>query len=671
MAAQFTVSPGVSIQEVDNILTVPAVPTNVGALAGVFGWGPAMQPLIIGSQNDLASVFGKPITGYNIETWYTGFNFLAYSSSLYVSRAVDANTYNALALTIGTSSTTQINNSDAYQALTVFPANSLFAARYPGSMGNSLSVSICPTATAFSGNTAAPASSNSTAVFTFAPGASTTTLTVTNVSITNPNTAATSDATLIANSIAVGDLLSIGNTTVGTQVVSVSSIGAPVVTANGVAAVSIGLSNTISLSNTFSTAQVARTWEYARLFSAPPGTSDYVASQGGRGDELHVVIVDSLGKFSGTPGAVLETYFAVSRASDSKSYSGLNNYYASVINTGSGYAWWTGDAAGAPTTTSANSVASTLVAPVSVDFIGGTDSASETTIAAGAVQQAIGLFSDAEKYAVNALMLGPVQNNANPVYAISEVAEARKDCVVFISPTRTSVVGVASSPVPALVSFAQSLPVSTYAFLDTGYKYQYDLYNDQYVYVPLNGDTAGLYAQLSQPWFSPAGLNRGQIKNCVKLAYNPSSQADRDVLYQAAINPVVTLSGQGTVLFGDRVLTTKPSAFSRINVRGLFIVLEKSIATAAKYSLFEQNDSTTQQNFVNMVTPFLRGVQGGRGIASFQVICDATNNTPQVVQNNQFVANIRVVPLYSINYISLTFTAESGSVQFSETTGVA
>lgn len=670
MASQFTVSPGVSVQEVDNTLTVPAVPTNVGALAGVFGWGPAMQPAMIGSQNDLATVFGKPVTGYNVETWYTAFNFLAYSSSLYISRAVDANTYNALALTTGTSSTTQINNSDAYEALTSFPANSIMAAKYPGSLGNSLQVSICATATAFSGNTAAPAGANSTAQFSFAPGAATGILTVTNTSSANSNTAAMADAALVANSIAIGDLISIGNNTVGTQVVQVSSVGAPTITSNGVASLSVLLSNTISLSNTFTTAAVSRTWEYARLFSAAPGTSDYVASQGGVGDELHVVIVDALGKFSGTPGAVVDSYFAVSRASDSKSYNGLSNYYASLINSGSPYAWWTGDPAGAPTALSANCTASTLVAPINVSFVGGTDSASENAVAPGAIEQALGLFADADKYTVSAVMTGSIQNSTIPVYAISEVVEARKDCVAFISPPRTSVVGVAASPLQNLVTFGQSLPVSTYAFVDSGYKYQYDLYNDQYVYVPLNGDIAGLYAQLSQPWFSPAGLNRGQIKNCIKLAYNPK-QSDRDVLYQAAINPVVTFSGQGTVLFGDKVLTTKPSAFSRINVRGLFIVLEKSIATAAKYSLFEQNSTTTQQNFVNMITPFLRGVQGGQGIASFQVICDATNNTPQVVQNNQFVANIRVVPLYSINFVALQFTAESGSVQFSETTGVA
>jgi phage tail sheath protein FI len=255
---------------------------------------------------------------------------------------------------------------------------------------------------------------------------------------------------------------------------------------------------------------------------------------------------------------------------------------------------------------------------------------------------------------------------------INNVAEVRKDCVVFVSPQNVTsgdiITGSGSDAVEALVDYRLLLPSSSYAVLDSGYKYQYDRYNDKYRYVPLNGDVAGLCARTdytNDAWWSPGGLNRGQVKNVVKLAVNPG-KTERDNLYKKGVNPVVTFPGEGTVLFGDKTLLAKPSAFDRINVRRLFIVLEKAIATAAKYQLFEFNDSFTRAQFKNLVEPFLRDVQGRRGIIDYRVKCDDSNNTGEVIDRNEFVADIFIKPNRSINFISLNFVAARSSVSFEE-----
>lgn len=664
--AMFSISPGVVTTERDQTLTIPAVPTTVGAMAAPFVWGPAMQPTIVGSVAQMVQTFGKPTNGFNIESWFSGYNFLAYSSSLYVCRAVDANAVNALANT-GAATPIQVNNSDVYQALTSLPTNSLYMAKYPGAMGNSLQVSVCDSANAYSSVSPAPANTNNTAQFNFQPGANTGTFTVTNSnpSSNTANTAAQADASTILATLNSGDWLLLGNTSVGTQYAQITTVGTPVLTANGVSTAVIGLANTLFLTANSTSATVSRYWEFYNLVTAAPGTSDYVSKMGGSGDELHVVFVDSNGAFTGIPGSVLEVYQGLSRAKDAQSETGGSNYYASVINTQSAYAWWTGDRAGAPSGNSATITASTNYAPLEVSFAGGVDSAGEATISAGSIQNAWALYQNADTFTINAIIQGPALNSTIPVFLISQLAEGRKDCIAFVSPPRSTVVGVTAGQASNLISYRNQLPSSSYAFMDSGYKYMYDPYNSQYIYVPLNGDIAGLYAALPDPWWSPAGYNRGNIKNCIKLAYSPN-QADRDALYQSSINPVVTFPGQGTVLFGDKTLLSKPSAFSRINVRSLFIVIEKAIAIAAKFELFEFNDAITQAQFVNMVNPYLRDVQGRRGLTWFQVICDSTNNTQQVVDSNEFVGSIYVQPNFSINFINLTFTAVNGSVSFSE-----
>lgn len=661
--AQFSISPGVTVQEQDQTLTVPAVPASVGALTGVFKWGPAMQPFMVGSVDQLVSTFGKPTNEFNLETWFSAYNFLSYSSSLYVCRAMDATGMNAVANT-GTATAIQVNNSDAYDALQSYPTNVAFMAKYPGVMGNSLRVSVCATSSAYSSATPAPTDANNTIAFSFTSGASSGILTVTNTGSVNANTAAQTDASAVLAAIHLNDWLVVGNTTVGQQYAQVTSVGTPVTTSNGVSTATISLGNQLFLNATYTASSMTRYWEFYSHVSGIPGTSEYVSARGGSGDEMHVVVVDEDGLFTANPGSILEVYDKVSRASDAQAETGGSNYYKTVINNQSPYMWWAGDVTGAPTVTAATSVVATADNPVSISFTAGVDSSAEGT-ATSAVQNGWALFADVDSFTVNALVVGPSVNSTIPLYVLSQIAATRKDCIGFVSPPRSAVVNVSSGQVSNIIAFRNQLPSTSYGFMDSGYKYMFDAYNNQYIYVPLNGDVAGLYASLPDVWQSPAGLNRGNIKGIIKLAYNPSN-ADRDLLYQSSVNPVVRFPGQGVVLFGDKTLTSKPSAFSRINVRAMFITIEKAIAIAAKYQLFELNTPQTRAAFINMVTPYLRSVQGRQGLASFKVICDESNNPPQVVQSNQFVGAIQVVPNYSINFISLVFSAVKGSVTFTE-----
>jgi len=411
-------------------------------------------------------------------------------------------------------------------------------------------------------------------------------------------------------------------------------------------------------------------WAYAGNFDSAPGTSAYAADKGGSNDELHVIVIDEDGLFSGSAGTVLEKYSFVSKAADAKLPDGTNNFYKNVINNSSKYIWWGNhpltkisgssnwgsQAAGI---TFANTTAN-----ATVSLTGGVSADSPS---AGNLQSAFAQFANDELYDVSLIPLGAV-NAATATFVINNVAEVRKDCIVFVSPELGDVVNNIGDEAADVVSFRDSLPSSSYAVMDSGFKYQYDRYNDVYRYIPLNGDTAGLAVRtdfVADPWFSPAGFNRGQIKNVVKLPFSPK-KADRDTLYKKGVNPVVTFPGQGTVLFGDKTLLAKPSAFDRINVRRLFIVLEKAIATASKFQLFEFNDAFTRAQFRNLVEPFLRDVQGRRGITDFKVVCDETNNTGEVIDRNEFVADIFIKPARSINFIQLNFVATRTGISFEE-----
>jgi phage tail sheath protein FI len=316
----------------------------------------------------------------------------------------------------------------------------------------------------------------------------------------------------------------------------------------------------------------------------------------------------------------------------------------------------------AANTTFDNASAATFTLSGGVDDLTATD---------GQLMNAWSIFADDSQYDISLLPLGKASTTV-ATYVINNVAETRLDCVVFASPQDTMsgdvIIGSGSDATDAINLYRDGLPSTSYAVLDSGYKYQYDRYNDKYRWVPLNGDIAGLCARTdytNDPWWSPGGLNRGQVKNVVKLAVNPN-KTDRDTLYKNGVNPVVTFPGQGTVLFGDKTLLAKPSAFDRINVRRLFIVLEKAVATAAKFQLFEFNDGFTRAQFKNLVEPFLRDVQGRRGITDFVVKCDDSNNTGEVIDRNEFVADIYIKPARSINFITLNFIAARTSINFSE-----
>jgi hypothetical protein len=428
-----------------------------------------------------------------------------------------------------------------------------------------------------------------------------------------------------------------------------------------------------------------RFWEYHFNFSAAPTTTDDVSNAGGSNDELHIAVVDEDGGITGTAGTILETHEGLSQASDAKSAEGNSLYYVDYLYANSKYIYWMDHE-----TTLANAGSSKIgqtfdntgtqgISVFSGSLSGGvTDN--EPTL--GEIALAYDKFADAETEEINLLIGGPSQGGGataadatgdTHATKVIDIAEARKDCVAFISPARADVVNV-SDPIAAtenVKNFADGLSSSSYAVIDSGYKYMYDKYNDVFRFVPLNGDIAGLCARtdnVADPFFSPAGFNRGQIRGAVKLAFDPN-QAQRDVLYKARVNPVVTFPGQGTVLFGDKTAQSKPSAFDRINVRRLFLVMEKAISTAAKFQLFEFNDEFTRAQFRNLVEPFLRDIQGRRGLTDFSVVCDETNNTAEVIDRNEFIADIFVKPNRSINFIKLNFVATRSGVAFSEVAG--
>ncbi len=395
---------------------------------------------------------------------------------------------------------------------------------------------------------------------------------------------------------------------------------------------------------------------------------------------MHIAVIDEDGGISGTTGTILETFEGVSQATDAKTATGASNYYPNVLYTQSKFIYWVdhlatlSDGLAKKGTTFDNSVGDAFVVS-STSLASGTDDFAATN---AEIATAYEKFNDAENVDLSLLICGPSQTGADATgdtkaTAVMDIATARKDCVAFVSPARADVVGVANAITQTnnVKSFAEGLPSTSYAVIDSGYKYMYDRYNDVYRFVPLNGDTAGLCAYtdgVADPWFSPAGYNRGGVRSAIKLSYNPQ-KADRDILYKARVNPVVDFPGQGVTLFGDKTALSKPSAFDRINVRRLFLVLEKAIATASKFQLFEFNDEFTRAQFRNLVEPFLRDVQGRRGIFDFKVVCDSTNNTGEVIDRNEFIGDIYIKPARAINFITLNFIAVRTGVAFSEVGG--
>jgi len=422
-----------------------------------------------------------------------------------------------------------------------------------------------------------------------------------------------------------------------------------------------------SLKVSFADSSDYATWAYKAQFDYAPSATAYATAAGGSVDEMHIIVIDEDGLFTGTPGTILEKFAGVSKASDAKDSVGRSNFYKNVINQRSLYIWWTAHPAA---TNNWGSLATALTfdsAHVAAESTTSLVAGADGTISDGDKQTAFLLFANDELVDVNLIFVGDASATVGD-YVIDNVAEIRKDCMVFVSPQYASVVDNVGSESTSIITEVAAYTRSSYAVFDSGYKYMYDRYNDAFVYVPCNGDTAGVCANtdtIADPWFSPAGLNRGAIKNAVRLSYSPN-KSDRDALYKAGVNPIVGFPGSGIVLFGDKTLLEKPSAFDRINVRRLFIVLEKAIATAAKFQLFEFNDAFTRAQFKNLVEPFLRDVQGRRGIYDFRVVCDGTNNGTQVIDANNFVADIFIQPAKSINFIQLNFIATRTGIAFEE-----
>lgn len=560
----FQVSPGVQVKEIDLTNVVPAVSTSIGGFAGAFNWGPVEEVITVGSEKELATVFGTPDTN-TASHFLTAASFLQYGNALKVVRVGTTN-LNATATGAGL----LVKNQDHYESGIDFSTEA-FVAKFPGILGNSLLVSICP-----------------------------------------------ADAT------------------------------------------------------------VFNSWAYKSSFDGAPGTSDYAASKSCSNDEVHIAIVDEDGAITGTAGSVLETFAYASQASDAKASDGTSAYYANVVNTsswvrfGSHYALLVHAGVSAVNhaadLTAAGDFLNSVTAVAITDSLdGGTDDNTPTT---GEITTGLDLLGDAETVDVNLLFAAPSGENIDIAQALLATATTRKDCVAFVSPPITSTVGN-STPVTAVKNFADQLTSTSYGVIDSTALKVYDKYNDVYRWIPACGHIAGLCANtdnVADAWFSPAGFTRGQLLGVTKVAFNPT-QANRDELYKARVNPIAAFPGQGIVLYGDKTAQAKPSAFDRINVRRLFIVLEKAVATAAKYQLFEFNDEFTRAMFRNMVEPFLRDIKGRRGITDFAVVCDATNNTGAIVDSNQFVADIYIKPARSINFITLNFIATRTGVEFSEIVG--
>lgn len=618
----FSVSPSVTVREIDATATVPAITTPPAAIAGVFRWGPVNERILVTSENELALRFGKP-TDFNAETFFTAADFLSYSNALYVTRVT---------------STTANTASGTY-----------FNAKYPGALGNSLEVSYVTSETAYS-----EPLFDETLIINFGAqdeiliGTSTFTILT------------TEDVSTVLNN---GDIIRVGTDEIGYQnmIVDTYTVTSAVDnndTANTaddftVYTYTINFKNRYSLPETsYLNLTYTRFWGLSYLFSGAPTTGS-----------MHIVVTDRLGTISGVADTVLEVYENVSRSPTAQLSDGTNNYYANVIENQS--SWIETDSVQL-LDNAANTFGYELLT-------GGSDGSNESSIPFGRLAEGFDLYRDAAEIDVSFILQGKA-NNANIGNFITQnIAERRKDCVAFISPTLASVVTPSNPQTKLLnvIAFRNQIQNSSYAFIDSGYKYRYDKYNDVYRWVPLNGDMAGLCSRID-PWESPAGYKRGIIKNVVKLAFNPNKE-QRDQLYGRDINPVISQVGQGVLLFGDKtgLGTSTGSAFTRINVRRLFIALEKAIATTASTFLFDFNDEFTQTQFRNLVEPFLRDIQGKRGIIDFRVISDSSVNTPDVIDRNMFKGNIFVKPSRTINFIELTFVATRTGVEFDEIIGQA
>ena len=556
----FQVSPGVQVNEIDATGVVPAVSTSIGGTTGSFNWGPVEEIVTVTSEKELAENFGTPDSN-TYKYFLTAASFLKYGAALKVVRAKTGHV-NATSAGGGLF----IGNDTNYEDRGSVTEGS-WVAKYPGTLGNSIKISVCP---------------------------------------------------------------------------------ADLTAWNG--------------------------WVYKSSFSARPETSDYAddLGKGSAADELHIAVIDIDGAWSGKAGTVLETFEFLSQGSDAKGADGSSNYYVDVVNARSAYVRWLSLPAGltdAGDTIANTTTYTTVTAAIDSSLTGGTDDNLPTS---GELNTALQVLADVNTVDVNLVFGYPDVNGSSDIAGnLITFANNRKDCMAFVSPPIEDSKDI-TNPGQEVTGWVEGLTSTSYASVDSSAVYVYDKYNDVYRWIGAAGHIAGLCANtdnVADAWFSPAGVNRGQLLGITKLAWNPN-KAERDDLYKKRCNPLVSLPGQGTILFGDKTLLKRPSAFDRINVRRLFIVLEKAISTAAEGQLFEFNDEFTRAQFRNLVEPFLRDVKGRRGVTDFSVVCDTTNNTGQVIDTNSFVADIFIKPARSINFINLNFVATRTGVDFSEISGV-
>jgi len=750
MSASNQLSPGVVIQERDLTTVTAPVGLNVGVLAAPFAQGPVEEIVEIASERSLVNYFGEP-NDYNYEYWYTASQFLSYGGVLKTIRISDAALKNA----VSGGTAVLIKNQQDYET-TYENSNSntwKYAARYAGTLGNSVGIFVTDAGADQLAVLPAPGSGNewefvadeavsaasgaagrvykyavkltlTNVVGSFTPG-NATTVTIGGSAETVNVLAWDAASKILEIALPAGGVTGIfadGQViTEGTNTAEIAGGGIERLLAVGLDAGSIKFAAADSITDTNSTAVAVSSVrsEYAEReylpgskwinVAARPATSLYTNNVGGANDEVHILVVDVDGGITGNPGTVLERFIGLSKASDAKSTVGEVNYYKEVIKQRSQYIFWgahetaafagtagqasAGDwgqsaisrrfnllrsAAGTTAYPSGNTPVGTvnnatfyyrLVNGVSYTTSGGGYSVSNTNIG-----QAYDLVSDPESQTIDFILSGPAGVDDASAIAkatlIVNILESRRDCLGFFSPKRSDVIGLTDGDqiTRNMVSYFDQLPSTNYGIFDSGYKYIYDKYSDVYRYVPCNGDIAGLVlntANVSEPWFSPAGFARGVLRNAVKVAFSPN-KTQRDTLYAARVNPVVSFPGQGVVLFGDKTAQGFASAFDRINVRRLFLVIERVIGTAAKTQLFEQNDEAQRTLFLNIVEPYLRDVQGRRGVTDFLVKCDDSNNPPEAVDRGEFYAEIYVKPTRTINYITLTFVATRTGVSFAE-----
>tara|TARA_B100000073_G_scaffold245099_1_gene205608 strand:+ start:1338 stop:3539 length:2202 start_codon:yes stop_codon:yes gene_type:complete len=725
-------SPGVIVREVD--LTVGRadnVLDNIGAIAAPFTQGPVDEPTDISTQGQLLQVFGEPQNNdRQYEYWLTASEYLTYGGVLKVVRTDGSNLKNSNAgVGIASTTTLKIKSYDDYNLNYTTADDWNFASRNPGSYADGLKVCVIDNqADQIIGiNTTSLADSNiligfgvtTTLSSAVIPGAGTTSVfnghlkgIITGVSTDATNGASTIDVRIVSRvssdgtetnldyqqgdasrSIEAADTIQVFNNA-GIQTGKEASPESHTV----VTATDWYDSQTLGLTNST---------VFWKTLAPKPLTTNYTATRSGRNDALHVAVVDDEGKVTGIQGNILERHTFLSKALDGqtdgdaptkswykdfialnsqyifagRNLSSGNDSYNNTVPTASGFSSGFVKIAtgGGVWGLDAQNTQFDVIGNVSYTLLGGQDYGANEGMSAdlGDLTKSYNLFANKDEISVDYLIMGPgcsdtVQSQAKANLLIS-IADQRKDCIATVSPDRTNIVGSTDTTAQtnAVVNFYSPVQSSSYAVLDSGYKYIYDRFNNTFRYIPLNGDIAGLMVRTSIesfPWFSPAGQQRGTINNAVKLAYNPN-KAQRDILYGNRVNSVINQAGQGIVLFGDKTGLSYASAFDRINVRRLFLTVEQALESAANDQLFELNDDETRANFINIVEPYLRDVQSQRGIEEFVIICDSTNNTPEVIDNNEFRADIFIKPTRSINYVTLTFVATRTGVSFDEVVG--